>query len=216
VATWLGENGDVLTTVDHRDEETARRWAVESAVGKPYRPRFRAEFARILAERGPAPQRILELGSGPGLLAERVLRDVGVSEYVLFDFSEAMMTMAREALGPRPDVTCHLGDFKAADWHLGLAGPFDAVISMQAVHEIRHKRHVPLLYSRVKTLLRPGGVLLICDHEPAADADELKRQLAASRQEQEQAMLSAGFVDARCHAFEHQCYLMSASKNLNT
>jgi|SRR6478736_647895 len=216
MATWLGEDGDVLTTVDHRDEETARRWAVESAVGKPYRPRFRAEFARILAKRGPAPQRILELGSGPGLLAERVLRDVVVTEYVLFDFSEVMMKMARHAVGPRADVTCHVGDFKADDWHLDLQGPFDAVISMQAVHEIRHKRHVPLLYARVKTLLRLGGVLLVCDHEPAADADDLKRQLAASRHEQEQAMLHAGLGDVRCHAFEHQCYLMSASKNFNT
>jgi SAM-dependent methyltransferase len=216
MALWFGENGDVLTTVDHRDEETARRWAVESAVGKPYRPWFRAEFARVLAQRGPAPQRILELGSGPGLLAERVLRDVAVSEYVLFDFSEAMMRMAREALGPRTDVTCHVGDFKSDDWHLGLDGPFDAIISMQAVHEIRHKRHVPLLYSRVKTLLRRGGLLLICDHEPAADADELKRQLASSRQEQEQAMLSADLGNVRCHAFEHHCYLMSATNSLST
>jgi len=211
-----GDNGDVLTTVDHRDEETARRWAVESAVGKPYRPRFRAEFARILAERGPAPQRILELGSGPGLLAERVLRDVTVAEYVLFDFSAAMMKMARETLGPRADVTCQLGDFKADDWHLALLGPFDAVISMQAVHEIRHKRHVPVLYSRVKTLLRPAGLLLVCDHEPRPDADDLQRNLASTREEQEQAMLSAGLVDVRCHAFEHRCYLMSSTKQLNT
>lgn len=208
----LGQNGDVLSTVDHRDEETARRWAIESAVGKPWRPTFRAAFARILGEIGPAPPRILELGSGPGLLARRVLLDLAVSEYVLLDFSEPMMRMARETLGPREDVTYRLCDFKGQSWHQSLAGPFDAVISMQAVHEIRHKRHVPRLYSEVATLLRPGGLLLVCDHEPAPDANELALQLASTADEQEQAMQSAGFVSMTRQLFERRCYLISALK----
>jgi SAM-dependent methyltransferase len=154
----------------------------------------------------------LELGSGPGLLAQRVLLDVPVSEYVLLDFSEPMMRMARETLGPRDEVTYRLGDFKAQNWHHALLGPFDAVISMQAVHEIRHKRHVPRLYSQVATLLGPGGLLLVCDHEPAPDANELGLQLASTAAEQEQAMQSAGFVSVTRHLFEHRCYLLSALK----
>lgn len=208
----LGANGDILSTVDHRDEETARRWAVESAVRKPYRPQFRAAFARVLSGMRPAPKRILELGSGPGLLARRVLEDVSPAEYVLFDFSEPMMNMAREALGPRGDVTCCLGNFKLDDWHRGLVGPFDAIISMQAVHEIRHKRHVPDLYARAVTLLGAGGLLLVCDHEPGPDADALKQQLASTRVEQQAAMQSAGLEGFQCHAFEHGCYLLSALK----
>jgi SAM-dependent methyltransferase len=208
----LGQNGDILTTVDHRDEETARRWAIESAVGKPWRPAFRAAFARILGERGPAPQRILELGSGPGLLARRVLRHVAVSEYVLLDFSEPMMRMARETLGQRDDISYWLCDFKEHNWHHALGGPFDAVISMQAVHELRHKRHVPRLYAEVATLLGAGGLLLVCDHEPAPDANELAQQLASTADEQERAMESAGFVSVNRHLFEHRCYLISALK----
>lgn len=43
-------------------------------------------------------------------------------------------------------------------WRPGL---FDVVISMRAVHEIRHKRHVPWLYAQAATLVRPEGVLII-------------------------------------------------------
>ena len=44
-------------------------------------------------------------------------------------------------LGER--VSFHLGNFKEPNWPRHVPGRFDAIISMQAVHEIRHKRHVP-------------------------------------------------------------------------
>lgn len=207
------QNGDVQTTVvDLKDEAIARQWAAESASNKPWRPEFRAVFADLLRLQATAPLRILELGSGPGLLAKRVLEDVPVAEYVLFDFSEPMMRMARETLGERPEVSYHLGDFKLPNWPSGLDGPFDAVISMQAIHEIRHKRHVPWLYAQAGTLLRSGGTLLVSDAEPTAEHSEQVRQLASSRKEQEYAMLWAGFEQVTCHKFEHQYYLFSAKK----
>ena len=208
----ISEDGDVLTTVDLQDEAIARTWAAESASNKPWRPEFRADFARLLAELNPPPCRILELGSGPGLLAKRVLQSISVEEYVHFDFSMPMMTMAREALGARDNVTYALGDFKAPNWTSKLTGPFDAIISMQAVHEIRHKRHVPWLYAQASTLMRPGASLVICDAEPTEDRSVEIRQLASTRREQEYAMRWAGFEDVRCHKFEHQYYLFTATK----
>lgn len=207
------ENGDVQTTVvDLRDEAIARQWATESASKKPWRPEFRSAFAELLRPLAASPLRILELGSGPGLLAKRILQDVPVSEYVLFDFSEPMMEMAKEALGPRVEVTYHLGDFRKPDWASKVPGVFDAIISMQAVHEIRHKKHVPWLYSCAATLLRSGGVLLVSDAEPTPDQSEQLRQLASTRKEQEYALLWAGFENVQCHKFEHQYYLISATK----
>jgi SAM-dependent methyltransferase len=206
------ENGDVITTVDLQDAEGARAWATESASRRPWRPKFRSAFAQVLEQLDPPPKRILELGSGPGLLAKRVLQDLSVHEYVLFDFSKPMMEMAREALGPRGDVSYALGDFKAPNWQSNLTAPFDAILSMQAVHEIRHKRHVPWLYSHAATLLRPGGLLIVCDAEPTPDQDEYQRHLASTRREQSHAMLWAGFEDVTCHVFEHQYYLISARR----
>lgn len=215
MALVFDDNGDVQsTTYDLRDEVVARKWATESAMSKPWRPAVRGWFVELLRARATSALRILELGSGPGLLAHRVLEEVPVSEYVLFDFSEPMMIMAKEVLRARPEVSYHLGDFREPDWPGKVPGVFDAIISMQAIHEIRHKRHVPWLYAQAKTLLRPGGMLVICDAEPLDDATEQIRQLASTRREQEYAMLWAGFEQVQCLRFEHQYYLISACKLL--
>lgn len=213
MALVFDENGDVQTTTyDLQDESIARMWATESASNKPWRPELRGLFAKRLCEEGESPIRILELGSGPGLLAKRVLQDVPVSEYVLFDFSKPMMEMAQEALGQRTDVSYCLGDFKEPNWPRKLPGDFDAIISMQAVHEIRHKRHIPWLYAQAATLLRPGGLLLVSDAEPKSDHTDEQRQLASTRNEQQHAMLWAGYEDVQCLWFENQYYLFSARK----
>lgn len=208
----IGENGDVLTTVDLQDEATAREWTAESASKKPWRPDFRSAFARLLADMDPPACRILELGSGPGLLAQRVLQEISVDEYVLLDFSAPMMKMAKETLGERDDVSYALVDFKSPHWPSQLTGPFDAIVSMQAVHEIRHKRHVPWLYAQASTLMREGGTLAVCDAEPTETQSPDQHQLASTRREQEYAMRWAGFEDVRCHKFEHQYYLFTATK----
>lgn len=212
MALYFDENGDVQTSsYDLQDEAIARRWAAEAAQNKPWRPEFWALFAELLLQEARSPLRILELGSGPGLLAERILREVAVSEYVLFDFSEPMFAMARETLGERNDVSFHMGSCKEPNWPRRVPGRFDAVISMQAVHEIRHKRHVPWLYAQAATLLRPAGILITCDAEPTEQSEE-QRQLASTRREQEQAMCWAGFEQVVCHRFEHQYYVISARK----
>jgi predicted methyltransferase len=54
-------------------------------------------------------------------------------------------------------------DFKVARWSAGLPR-YQAVVTLQAVHELRHKRHAPQLYQAVRELLIPGGVFLMCDH----------------------------------------------------
>ena len=95
MALFFDENGDVQTsTYDFRDGAVAQRWAAETAQNKPWRPELWALFADLLRKEATSPLRILELGAGPGLLAESVLKDVPVSEYVLFDVSEPMIAKA--------------------------------------------------------------------------------------------------------------------------
>lgn len=186
--------------------------AAKAAQKKPWRPELWDLFARLLLEEATSPLRILELGAGPGLLAARIIQEVPVSEYVLFDFSEPMIAMAKDTLGERENVSFHLGNFKEPNWPHHVPGLFDAVISMQAVHEIRHKRHVPWLYAQAATLLRPEGVLIICEAEPTHEQCAEQRQLASTRREQEHAMLWAGLEQVVCHRFEHQYYVISARK----
>lgn len=53
--------------------------------------------------------------------------------------------------------------FKDERWAEDLDA-FQAVMTNQAVHELRHKRHARELHRQVARLLTPGGSYLVCDH----------------------------------------------------
>lgn len=109
-----------------------------------------------LAMFGPptrAPERVLDLGAGTGMLAARVAARYPDARFVLTDGAPAMLEQAREALGDR-------AEYVVAD----LAGPlpdggFDAVVSALAIHHLgdEDKR---ALFARVAAALPPGGVFV--------------------------------------------------------
>lgn len=154
---------------------------------------------------------VLELGSGPGLLAERILHSCQIERYTLLDFSPPMLELSRARVGGHPAAAFVLADFKQPDWTARVAGPFDAVVAMQAVHEIRHKRHVPGLYSDVRGLLRPGGLLLVCDHAPADDSARATA-LFATEAEQHAMMTGAGFSEVTTLLEHRGLYLCSGRR----
>jgi SAM-dependent methyltransferase len=195
---------DVPSGIDLRTETDAREWAAAADLKRPWRSRFRAAIVDLL--QGAA--RVLELGPGPGLLAEAVLDACDVERYTLFDFSPPMLEMCSARLAGRDAVRVVLGDFTQPGWTEALDSPFDAVVAMQAVHEVRHKRHVPALYARAWSLLRPGGMLVVCDHEPPDDSARM-RALHSTVDEQHAALGGAGFVRVTTHLAAHGLYLCS-------
>jgi len=187
------EAEDVPSRIDLRDPADAHAWVREADLKRPWREQLRAAIAEALHASSSPVRRVLELGSGPGLLAERVLRSCAVEHYTLLDFSQPMLELSRARVGQHPAATFVLADFKQPGWTRHVAAPFDAVVAMQAVHEIRHKRHIPGLYRQVHDLLRPGGLLLVCDHVPP-DASPRSTALFATEAEQHTAFLRAGLV----------------------
>ncbi len=186
------------------DPAHARTWLTDTTLRKPWRSQFFAAFCSALPRR---TLRILELGSGPGQLAREILSRCAVAEYVALDFSAAMHELAREQLGELAAritfVTC---DFRSADWLDGLAG-FDAVVTQQAVHETRHKRHAQLLLAQARTTLVPGGVLLYCD---AYASPTTKPDLFLERDEQPAMLRAAGYVHVELLRDEHGMALYAA------
>lgn len=197
----LSDDDDVPSPIDLRLPGDAHTWAREADAKRPHHDQLRALFAANLG----GATRVLELGSGPGFLAEHLLRTCPIASYTLFDFSRPMLELSRERLGAHPAATFVFGDFKQPDWAAQLAGPYDAVVAMQSIHEIRHKRHVPGLYRDVQTLLRPGGRFLVCDHTPAD-----VQPLFATEAEQHTALRGAGFTSTTIAVIE-TLYLISAS-----
>jgi SAM-dependent methyltransferase len=205
---------DVPSPIDLRDEADAAAWVAAADVTRPWRAEVRAAIAELLRAGSPPPLRILELGPGPGLLAEVVLGACQVESYTLLDFSAPMLARCRQRLGGHPAVHVVLDDFTRPGWTGAVAPPFDAVLAMQAVHEVRHKRHVPRLYAQIAPVLRPGGRLIVCDHTPL-DNDR-HRALHATEQEQHAALAAAGLGDVTTHLTLHGLYLCSGRAPVGT
>jgi SAM-dependent methyltransferase len=205
-AVAADDPGDVQSPIDLRDPVDAGTWAREADVKRPWRDEVRGAFAALVSAASLPVRRVLELGSGPGLLAERILRCCAVERYTLLDFSPSMLELSRARIGDHPAAVFVLGDFKQPGWAAALDVPFDAVVTMQAVHEVRHKRHVPELYRKVAGTLRSGGMLLVCDHVPP-DATARMTALHSTEAEQHAALIAAGFVDVTTHALVRGLYL---------
>jgi SAM-dependent methyltransferase len=206
----MNNDDDVPLRVDFRIPEVTAQWAAEVEGKRPWRPQLRDAIA---ARTGG---RVLELGCGPGHLAERVLQgDRPVTEYVLLDFAEPMLALARERVrSPLARFVCR--NFLDPAWGNGL-GHFDSVITMQAVHELRHKRRASTLYRQVLDILAPGGVLVVCDHEPVWKGGGLTeaevKKLSSTADEQHVAMRAAGFTQVTTELAMNDQYVIAASRD---
>src|SRR5262245_37895574 len=104
---------DVPSPVDLRLMTDAVAWQASALARRPCRPQFLAALSVAVQALLQPSARGLELGSGPGFLALRLLEDHPDISYVPLDFSPAM---------------------------------HDCVVTNQAVHELRHKRHAHALH----------------------------------------------------------------------
>jgi SAM-dependent methyltransferase len=119
-------------------------------------------LARLVqAANFPAGCRVLDAGCGPGLVGEALLRAgyrvVGV------DLSAEMIARARKrcaSFGERASFE------QKSLFEPSLDGPFDGAISRFVLHHTPD----PLAFIRRQAeLLRPGGVLVLCDHTTDPD-----------------------------------------------
>jgi SAM-dependent methyltransferase len=185
---------DVPSPIDFHDLAQAKAWEQDTIARRPSRPVFFAAFASELKNSFARPFSVLELGSGPGHLARIILSECPQANYCALDFSEAMHTLARERLGALSQrVQFVIRDFRSPDWHEDFT-LFDAIVTMQAAHELRHKRHLPKLLSQVTQVLTPGGVFLYCDHYAGGRQHP---DLVLERDDQPRALDNAGFADVR-------------------
>ncbi len=184
---------DVPSPIDLRNMEDAREWADSALLKRPYRNEFFTAFALATSSADSKPMRVLELGSGPGFLAEHLLSSLPYIDYVALDFSAAMHQLASERLGMlAARVKFIERSFLDPHWISGL-GQFDFVVTNQAVHELRHKCHASTLHSQVRELLLADGNYLVCDHF-SGDGGMSNTQLYMTVEEQKLALLAAGFT----------------------
>ena len=143
--------GEEWTTADHVDHYRRRADAC---------PR-RAEGESVLLEHVPRTARqILDLGTGDGRLLALLLSSRPVMNGVGVDFSELMLTAARERFAGDERIKLLRHDLAEPLPELGC---FDAVVSSMAIHHLEHERKRSL-YGEIFDLLEPGGIFANFEH----------------------------------------------------
>lgn len=186
---------DVPSPIDLRDMHDARQWE-STAMLRPFREDFFAAFTNEILNHqrsnSSGDVTILDLGSGPGFLADYILSRTLDVHLTLLDFSEAMHELASQRLGADNNrVQYLLRDFKANGWSFGI-DQVDIVVTNQAVHELRHKRYALDFFIQIRDLLKRDGVLLYSDHY-SGDGGLGNEQLYLRRTEQWAILELAGY-----------------------
>ncbi len=139
------------------------RFASTAELYEQYRPAYPPEFFRAVAQKLNLSQQqtVLDIGTGPGLLA------LGFAAYAgrvtAIDPEPAMLAAARRAMA-RAGQTVHLIEGRAEDLPAHV-GPFDAVTVGRALHWIDRASLGPLC----ARLVAPHGALVICGCSSARD-----------------------------------------------
>jgi tRNA (cmo5U34)-methyltransferase len=108
------------------------------------------------ATRDAPARRILELGTGTGETARRVLELHPEAEFVGVDESDSMLNEARQLLPASADLRPSRLQNSLPD------GPFDLVFSCLTVHHLDGSEKAEL-FGRVANALRPGGRFVLAD-----------------------------------------------------
>lgn len=161
-------------------------------------PRYDEFQNELVAASGVGAARILELGTGTGETARRLLDRHPSARLVGVDVSPEMLAVARGVL-PAQRVELRVGRLEEALPE----GPFSLVASALCVH------HLPgaakgELFSRVASVLEPGGRFVLADVVVPPDPTEASTDLTpgydfpSSVDEQLEWMRSAGFEARVC------------------
>ncbi len=142
-----------------------RAWEAAMRHHQPGRDELLAAVLTAVEEmHGQTPQRILDIGGGPGTTAEAMLRRWPAAHVTVLDVDPVLLALTDTAL---PHVRTVRADIATERWLAPAGGPYDVMLAMMTVHYLPGER-VRAWYAEARRLLRPGGLLLVGDAMPDA------------------------------------------------
>jgi tRNA (cmo5U34)-methyltransferase len=104
---------------------------------------------------------VMDLGSGPGTLAGKLLEAFPEMRVVCLDGSEEMIGQARQRLAGFAERASFIrADFGRENWSAAVPRDLGAVVSARAVHNLRKLKPIERVYRDVYDLIRPGGLFM--------------------------------------------------------
>jgi SAM-dependent methyltransferase len=163
---------------DHHDWDSPK-YVSDWAAGQDQKDKARQEPFRVLAQTIPydkkLPIRILDVGAGYGALTQFLLSHFSNATAVCQDGSEQMAKLGQERMqhlkGRFHYVLC---DFSQPGWSRKLTGPFEAVVSAIAIHNVGSPKIIERIYGDISPLVKSGGCFINFDRERPPLEDQMK------------------------------------------
>ena len=189
------------------DRDTARdwieRWDRQQEESLPDREdRFTALIDAVEEGTEQPDPIILDIGSGPGSLAVRLLARLPRATVIAIDADPVSLTLGRAAYQDVPGLRFADLDLRVPGWYArlgrnqGTRAP-DAAVSTTALHWLPEPE-LRALYAELAAVLRPGGLLLDGDHFTldAKESPTLARLDLALRQREDQRRFPGGHSES--------------------
>jgi len=115
--------------------------------------------------------KLLDIGTGDGEIALKLLTHLPDASAVMVDFSDTMLDAAKQRTALLSDRTEVLKrDISLPQWLDGVSeqAPFDLVVSGLCIHHLEDRRKQEI-YREVYQLLSPGGLFINVDHVAATN-----------------------------------------------
>lgn len=164
------------------------RWDAQQEMYLPDREeRFTALIDAVEAAAGRPDPLVLDVGSGPGSLAVRLLRRIPAATVVALDADPLTLALGRAAWRDQDGLRFADIDLRAPGWsaELALDRQPDAAVSTTALHWLTGES-LAALYAELAAILRPGGVVLNGDHLQFDEAEPALARLGAALIEKEE------------------------------
>lgn len=163
---------------DHHDWNSAA-YVSQWAAGQDQREIDRQGPFRLMAQAIPygkeLPIRMLDVGAGYGALTQFLLSEFPNATAVCQDGSEQMAQLGRERMGYlKGRFNYVLRDFSEPGWSGMLQGPFEAIVSSIAIHNVRSPDIIRSVYSEIFPLVKPGGCFLNFDRQHPPLEEQLR------------------------------------------
>jgi len=104
------------------------------------------------------PPRVLDLGCGPGLMANAILAEFPKAQLTLIDLTPEMIEACRSRFERFDNVTYRIGDFRLDD----LGEAYDVVLASLSLHHLELSER-PACARRILQSLKPGGQLITAE-----------------------------------------------------
>lgn len=160
---------DMCVDIEEQFNKIAREYDVNRKKFIPCFDEFYLKTTAFITSNIDAPNRVIDLGAGTGLLTSYWYQHFPSAEYILVDIADDMLDIARKRFDHIETISYEVGNYS----HKLPDAAFDAVISALSIHHLEDKEKKNL-FSELYDRLPQGGVFVNYD-QFCAGQPELNR-----------------------------------------